>query len=93
MPALDHPVERLHQVRWGLLAAVMVVVIVSRDQWQWWDGLAGPLAFAGFWVPWLVALGHDWTPSAIRARREAPLERARIEAARRELQRRRRTQD
>lgn len=91
--SLDHAVDRLHRIRWGLLAAVMVVVIVSRDEWQWWDSLAGPLAFAGFWVPWLVGRGHDWTPSAIRARREAPRERARIEAARRELRRHRHAAD
>lgn len=91
MKALAPCVEVLRRLRWWLLAAVVLLDLVVRDDWGWWSAIAGPVALAGFWIPGLVGLVHDWSPSVRRARSHLPSERERIEAARQELIRRRDT--
>lgn len=84
-----HVHDHLHRIRWGLLAALMVVSIVTRDEWGWWLVAVGVALLAGFWLPGLAALRHAWSPSASRARRDERIERRRIAAARRDLARQR----
>lgn len=47
------------------------------------------VAFAGFWIPGLVDLLRDWSPSARKALAHLPTDQERIEAGRQELLRRR----
>lgn len=86
---LDKSLGGLRRVRWWLLALVVVLSILVRHEWGWWSAIAGPVAFAGFWIPWLADLVRDWTPSARQARAAQPTEKERIEAQRQELLRRR----
>jgi hypothetical protein len=90
---LIHGIEGLRRLRWWLFLSVIVLLVLVRNEWAWWSAIAGPLGFAGFWVPWLAALIRDWTPSALRARAALPSERARIEKARQDLMRRRAGED
>lgn len=77
---------RLHQSRWGLVALLMVIVIVTRDERGWWLLPLAIVLLSGFWLPGLAALRD--APS-VRARQEERIERRRIAAARREIARHR----
>lgn len=82
-------IEGLRRLRWWLFVSVIVLLVLVRNEWAWWSAIAGPLGFAGFWIPWLADLIRDWTPSARRARAALPSERDSIENARQALMRRR----
>jgi hypothetical protein len=88
MAAIAKGLEGLRRLRWWLLAPVVVLGVLVRDEWAWWSAIAGAVALAGFWIPGLVDLVRDWSPSARRARAQLPPEHERIEAARQELLRR-----
>lgn len=92
MEALHRCVEVLRRVRWWLLASVVLLVVVVRDEWGWWSAIAGPVALAGFWIPGLVDLLRDWSPGARSARSQLASEQERIEVVRQELQQRRDTE-
>lgn len=81
-------IEGLRRLRWWLFASVIVLLVLVQDEWAWWSAIAGPVGFAGFWVPWLADLIRDWTPSARHARAASPSERERIEDARQDIMRR-----
>lgn len=83
----DTATARLHHARWGLVALLMVIAIVTRDERGWWLLPLAIVLLAGFWLPGLVALIEG--PAAIRARQEERAERRRIAAARREIARHR----
>lgn len=89
MGVLARSLEGLHRLRWWLPASVVLLLVLVRDEWGWWSAIAGPVAFAGFWIPGLVDLLKDGSPRARRARAHLPTEQDRIEAARQELLRRR----
>lgn len=86
-------IDGLRRLRWWLFVVVLVLLFVIRNEWAWWSEIAGPVGFAGFWIPWLADLIRDWTPSARRARAALPSEHNRIENARQELIRRRAGED
>ncbi|HVK30802.1 MAG TPA: hypothetical protein VM575_20875, partial [Nocardioides sp.] len=87
MSSWERATARLHHSRWGLVALLMVIVIVTRDERGWWLLPLAVVLLAGFWVPGLVALREG--PAGVRARRDERLERRRIAAARREIARHR----
>ena len=78
---------RLHQSRWGLVALLMVIVIVTRDERGWWLLPLAVVLLSGFWLPGLAALREG--PAGARARQDERIERRRIAAARREIARHR----
>lgn len=80
-------IARLHHTRWGLLALLMVIAIVTRDERGWWLLPLAIVLLAGFWLPGLAALRE--APAAVRARQDERIERRRIAAARREIARHR----
>lgn len=78
---------RLHRARWGLVALLMVIVIVTRDERGWWLLPLTVTLLSGFWLPGLVALREE--SASVRARQDERIERRRIAAARREIARHR----
>lgn len=78
---------RLHRARWGLVALLMVIAIVTRDERGWWLLPLTVILLSGFWLPGLAVLRE--TPAAVRARQDERIERRRIAAARREIARHR----
>ncbi len=88
MGVLAWSLDRLRRIRWWLLTSVLLLLILVQDEWGWWLAVSGPVAWSGFWIPGLVDLLRDWSPSARRARSHLPSEKERIEAARQELMRR-----
>lgn len=83
----DTAITRLHHARWGLLALLMVIAIVTRDERGWWLLPLAIVLLSGFWLPGLGALLEG--PTAGRARQDERMERRRIAAARREIARHR----
>lgn len=82
-------IEALRRMRWWLFVSVIVLLVAVQNEWAWWSAIAGPLGFAGFWIPWLADLIRDWTPGARRTRAALPSQRDRIENVRQDLMRRR----
>ncbi|HWJ08401.1 MAG TPA: hypothetical protein VNS46_03440 [Nocardioides sp.] len=83
----DIAITRLHHARWGLLALLMVIGIVTRDERGWWLLPLAVALLSGFWLPGAAALLEG--PAAVRARQDERMERRRIAAARREIARHR----
>lgn len=83
----DSVSTRLHQSRWGLVALLMVIAIVSRDEHGWWLLPVAVVLLSGFWLPGLAALRD--APAAVRTRQDERAERRRIAAARRDIARHR----
>ncbi len=87
MRTWDTAITRLHHARWGLVALLMVVAIVTRDERGWWLLPLAVILLSGFWLPGLATLRE--APAAVRARQDERIERRRIAAARREIARHR----
>lgn len=87
MSPWERTTARLHHTRWGLVALLMVIVIVTRDERGWWLLPVAVALLSGFWLPGLAALRE--APAAVRARQDERIERRRIAAARRDIARHR----
>ncbi|TWG96951.1 hypothetical protein L615_000400000530 [Nocardioides sp. J9] len=62
----------LHQARWGLLAVLMVITIVTRDERGWWLLPVAALLLSGFWAHWVAALHDRWTLDDLSPQRRWP---------------------